>query len=133
MVMRDTSLVLDPSKMNLARRNDVWIYNYNSAPGVDGDDLYVVPGYQGPSHCDNSIGECNSEITSNYPQVEKGHLYPLRDGDIPEGPLPLPTPVLDVESITVSEDCLLPSNRAVHRKALANWMNCETVRHHKCQ
>lgn len=77
-VTHDTSVVLDPNNMNQGLRNDVWVYNYNRAPGVDGDDLYIVPDYQGPSRCDNSIGQCDSEITANFLQVNKGHIYPLR-------------------------------------------------------
>lgn len=77
-VTRDTSVILDSEKMSQGLRNDVWVYNYNRAPGEDGDDLYIVPDYQGPSRCDNSIGRCNSEITANFLQVGKGHIFPLR-------------------------------------------------------
>lgn len=87
-VMHDTSSISNPDKMNQDRRNDVWVYNYNRPPGVDGDDLYVVPDYQGPGRCDDSIGTCGSELTANYGGIAKGHIYALRDGDVPERPEP---------------------------------------------
>jgi len=77
-MMRDTSKILDSNKTNFSLRNDVWVYNYNSAPGVSGDNLYIVPGYHGPSRCDNNIGQCSSETTPSFADIGKGHVYPLR-------------------------------------------------------
>ena len=58
-------------------RNDVWVYNYDSLPGQDGPDLYVVPNYHGPQRCDGSIGNCGSEVTGSYPLISDGLVYPL--------------------------------------------------------
>lgn len=79
--MHDTSTILDDNKTEYGLRNDVWVQNYNSAPGVDGDDLYIVPDYQGPSRCDDTVGVCGSEVSANYDDIAKGHVYALRDGD----------------------------------------------------
>ncbi|MDB3935176.1 G8 domain-containing protein [Granulosicoccus sp.] len=77
-LMHDTSQVSDPDKMNRNLRNDVWVYNYNSAPGVDGDNFYIIPTYQGPSRCNDDIAQCASEVTGSFTDIDRGHVYPLR-------------------------------------------------------
>ena len=77
---------------NTSLRNDVWIFNYNGAPGAGGVDLYAVPGYanQGPDRCDDSIGDCSTEVTDSFGDIRQGHVYPLGEnqGNFPPGPDP---------------------------------------------
>lgn len=91
--MHDTGFFSHPPEVvDFTLRNDVWVYNYNRAPGVDGDDFYIIPDYQGRGRCDNSIGMCNSEITANFGEISKGHVYRLRNGEIPATSTPTPRP-----------------------------------------
>ncbi len=100
--MADTSIILDPNKTNYTLRNDVQVYNYNSAPGIEGDNFYIVPGYQGIASCDDSLGQCDSEITSAYSEINLGHVYPLAEegGTAPEPPANL-APVAANDSLFV--------------------------------
>jgi len=76
-MMHDESIILG-YEPNLTLRNDVRVENYNRAPGVDGDDLYIVPDYQGPGRCDSNIGQCGQDISNSNVDIKKGHVYPLR-------------------------------------------------------
>lgn len=71
---------------NTTLRNDLWIYDFNRAPGVDGPDLYIVPTYQPPSNCDNTIGNCGMNLTANYPTVSGARVFPLLIGPPPMQP-----------------------------------------------
>ena len=71
-----------------ALRNDVHVFNYNSEPGTEGDDLYIVPAYQtqttdtdSVTSCNSLIAQCNNEETSNYPDISQGHVYQLGASD----------------------------------------------------
>jgi hypothetical protein len=64
--------------LDLDLRNDVQIFNYNSAPGIDGDNLYMFPGYQDSSRCDDSLGECATNLNDNNQSLEGGYVHPLR-------------------------------------------------------
>ncbi|MCB9156666.1 MAG: G8 domain-containing protein [Caldilineaceae bacterium] len=68
-------------------RNDVWIVNYNTAPGEDGDDLYIVPTYHDVARCDASLGDCTNDMSANYPYIVGGRVYRLADSANPH-----PTP-----------------------------------------
>lgn len=74
---------------NQELRNDVWIVNYNRAPGASGDNLYIVPTYHDLSRCDAALGDCNNEISVTYPDITGGRIYPLAEG---VAPTPSPTP-----------------------------------------
>jgi hypothetical protein len=65
-----------PTNLNL--RNDVWIYDYDRPPGQDGPDLYLIPGYQPPSRCDDAVGVCSTDVTAKYPHLAAARVYPLR-------------------------------------------------------
>ena len=63
-------------------------FNYNSEPGTEGDDLYIVPTYQTQTpdtdpvtSCNSLIAQCNNEETSNYPNISQGHVYQLGASD----------------------------------------------------
>ncbi|MEZ4664495.1 MAG: hypothetical protein R2911_43740 [Caldilineaceae bacterium] len=58
-------------------RNDVWIINYNAAPGAEGDDLYIVPTYHDESRCDAALGDCAVEFSADYPDIAGGRIYAL--------------------------------------------------------
>ncbi|MEZ4731979.1 MAG: G8 domain-containing protein [Caldilineaceae bacterium] len=78
---------------NQALRNEVWVINYNRAPGASGDNLYIVPTYQEASRCDATLGDCNNEISANYPVITGGRIYPLADSAVPTpAPTLAPTP-----------------------------------------
>ncbi|MCB0185532.1 MAG: hypothetical protein KDE31_14790, partial [Caldilineaceae bacterium] len=77
---------------NQELRNDVWVINYNLAPGEQGDNLYIVPTYQDPSRCDTTLGDCANEISGNYPHITGGRIYSLAEGTIPT-PVPTATPL----------------------------------------
>lgn len=82
-IMEDTSNILNDDKTNYELRNDLWVYNYNGAPGEDGDNLYIIPTYHGTTRCDDTIGICDSEMTAGFDYIDKGHVYPLRDAGVP--------------------------------------------------
>lgn len=79
-VMSDRSILLDANKTNFDVRNDVVVENYNQAPGVDGDDFHIVPDYHGPGRCDSAVAVCGSELTSQYGDIRKGHVFALAGG-----------------------------------------------------
>jgi len=74
---------------NRELRNDVWVINYNRAPGANGDNLYIVPTYQEAARCDATLGDCSTEISANYPAITGGRIYSLADSAVPT-----PTPTL---------------------------------------
>lgn len=76
---------------NRELRNDVRIINYNRAPGQRGDNLYIVPTYQDLSRCEAALGNCNVELSANYPDIMGGRIYALAAGAVPT-PLPTPAP-----------------------------------------
>ncbi len=76
---------------NLNLQNDVWVDNYNSLPGVVGDNLYMIPTYLGTSRCDNGIGDCTNNITTRYPDIVGAYIYPLRASTPPPPPTAPPT------------------------------------------
>jgi hypothetical protein len=65
-------------ELDLTLRNDVHIYNYNKGPGIDGDNLYMFPGYQESTRCDDSLGECATNRGGSYPDLGGGYVHPLR-------------------------------------------------------
>lgn len=72
-------------------RNDLWIINYNRAPGQRGDNLYIVPTYQEVTRCDATLGDCSHDLSANYPDISGGRVYALAASAVPT---PLPTPSL---------------------------------------
>ncbi|MEZ4676710.1 MAG: G8 domain-containing protein [Caldilineaceae bacterium] len=72
-------------------RNDLWIVNYDRAPGQVGDNLYIVPTYQETDRCEADLGDCATEISDDYAQISGGHIYPLAADRVPT-PTPMPTP-----------------------------------------
>lgn len=76
---------------NRELRNDVWIINYNRAPGQSGDNLYIVPTYQDPSRCDAALGDCTADLSATYPAITGGRVYALAASAVPT-PLPTPSP-----------------------------------------
>ena len=111
----DTSLLLDDTKTNYDVRNDVFVENYNRAPGVDGDDFYIVPGYQGPGRCDSNIGNCGLDLTARYSEIEQGHIFALAGDTV--GPTSSPPVENEVADETAVEDA--PGNEPSADETLA--------------
>lgn len=64
-------------------RNDIWIIDHNQPVGEDGADVYISPQYQAKSRCDTRLGDCSNEITSGFPDIEGGYIYPLDNDLVP--------------------------------------------------
>ena len=63
---------------NAEIRYDVWILDFNQPPGVDGPDLYLIPGYQDPvEYCNPDLATCTNEVTASYPKIDDARVYPL--------------------------------------------------------
>ena len=88
-VVSDRGILGDPNRANFNVRNDVLVENYNSAPGVAGDDFYIIPGYQNAGRCENRIGNCGVSLTSRYDDVVNGFIFPLAgtNGPVDNGPV----------------------------------------------
>ena len=96
---------------NTGLRNDIQVFNYNSAPGIEGEDLYIVPAYQGPASCDSRIGQCDTEITSAYPDISQGHVYRL--GALSGVELEFPTANAGVDqTVERGDDVLLDATQS---------------------
>jgi hypothetical protein len=63
---------------NLNLRNDVRIVDYDTAPGQDGTDLYMIPSYQPASRCDDTIGVCATDVTASHVHIQGAAVHPLR-------------------------------------------------------
>lgn len=63
---------------NLELRNEVWIQDYNRAPGQDGPDLYLMPAYHAATRCDPIAADCATPLTAAYPLLRGSRTYPLR-------------------------------------------------------
>jgi|GEM_PF-3004437 len=82
-VVSNQSVLADNAKSNFERRNDVIVENYNRAPGVDGDDFTIVPGYQDPSRCQGAVSNCDINLTARYGDIENGHIFPVAGAPVP--------------------------------------------------
>ena len=74
------------TSQNLQLRNEVWIRDYDRAPGQDGADLYLIPRYQPASRCDPAVADCSVELSASYPLLSGARVYRLLATGLPSAP-----------------------------------------------
>ena len=74
------------TSQNLQLRNEVWIRDYDRAPGQDGPDLYLIPRYQPASTCDAAVADCSVDLSASYPLFGGARVYRLQPIGIPSAP-----------------------------------------------